>query len=1076
MIKFLKRTGLLLLNFFPSRVRQGSDSRMTNWVVLSIVAVCLALCVSMMCSIERKFAFFVDSFTLPSTAELTIGSESDVCYKGVPHDYLSITPNEDGTFAWKVNEAYRDTMRYFKINDQNPQKHEVEKSADQTISLHLPAYEDRPDTILTTTGMEVWKQWRHFKKQNDVQLKYLFSKLYGIEVQEHIRSFFERSKDGGSIVLVILDEHTTITEDGDTVGYQREGVTTTTNPEHIGKCKVQFFNVSDHCYMDGSENNGTFQIEGVNYVMKASVALTEWGAGHVMLTREDNGSITVNFPKGIGYVGTLDTLYENSQNTSHIISFKQQGKSFPTGLDIYLPMMSRAMAQDICDVEIDAGKEVMVRDNNNHLKNVDDVNFKWSHLITPTFQKVRLSSGKAAVDCRVGFIDSGFVMKCILFPFLVVVILIALVLGPKSPVRVDLGSGQYDEPYYSNSQLKKYPAYFAILILIAFAFCVCKSLIALKLGYTYPYFEKMVGITPVATSLMLLLFFTMAMVLNFKLTQAMEGDEYEAYYGVGNKFRRRKWSALICVTILYILVICGFVILDRMVMQGVIDSYFPSQIFSINFLRWRDLFGINDNHRSVPYTLILVEGVMLLVWCLQNCYCQSKAVRDMFRKIENTLLDKVKDIKNVAIESVKTHSRPYIDMLRARYAQIGENAIWQQFLNIISKVVNFGRQHFLLSSLLLVVLVGIAFFVDILARPLLIIALLWAVLCLWDAIVLAAKTLFPYHLMVLAGLAFFGPMMGNFGTAFITIVVIIGLCKALTSVSFEKEDPESPIDTRHTVLFEMLIIATAYIVCAMVADNGYMTNYMGFLMTVLCFYFIMDRSTEWLIGDDEQAKNESRWVSWMALLAIVLFSFMPSICGKLFSTDEVNYSRFSRRMMLYSNFNDLQQSGFRYAENDAEFMTIMSHYVQGNEGSDPLSNEDHFLHSSISSGQSPVVLNDLSVPVAFIGPYGTIRTTTVFFLLLTALLLLVAQFSFGHSSTDGDPESYLTRGMQWRLLALFMWLGTSMYIYMSYIGRMPFTGRLIPGFGVDSVGEALETAILLAFMAVVTVRKKHSPQ
>ena len=70
-----------------------------------------------------------------------------------------------------------------------------------------------------------------------------------------------------------------------------------------------------------------------------------------------------------------------------------------------------------------------------------------------------------------------------------------------------------------------------------------------------------------------------------------------------------------------------------------------------------------------------------------------------------------------------------------------------------------------------------------------------------------------------------------------------------------------------------------------------------------------------------------------------------------------------------------------------------------------------------------------------------------------------------------DNDSRLTRAMQWRLLAMMMWVGTSFYIYLSYVGKLPFTGRLNPGCGVDAVGEALETAFLLAFMAAVTCRE-----
>lgn len=51
-----------------------------------------------------------------------------------------------------------------------------------------------------------------------------------------------------------------------------------------------------------------------------------------------------------------------------------------------------------------------------------------------------------------------------------------------------------------------------------------------------------------------------------------------------------------------------------------------------------------------------------------------------------------------------------------------------------------------------------------------------------------------------------------------------------------------------------------------------------------------------------------------------------------------------------------------------------------------------------------------------------------------------------------------------------MWVGTTLYLYISYLGQLPFTGRLNPGFGVDSVGEMLETALLLAFMTATALK------
>lgn len=1070
MIELIKKIGYGLLNFFPQRVKIGSSARMASLCVLGIVAVCLVLCISMTVSIKRKLAFFIDSIELPATQTLTVGEGSDVCFEGVPQDYLIITPRADGSFDWQVNPEYKDTLMYFKINDENPQKHSILDDEEQKITVCFAG--EQPDTI-TLTGHEVWEAWDDFDRQQDVLLRH-FVRRPSLCNDKSVRSFFERSKDGDDIHLIILDDNTTIRDAEGETAYIRSG-RTSAEGEKSGRIKVQFFTVAGYCYMDGDTDNGTFQIDSVNYAMKASVKLTAWGAGHAMIEQQETGRLSVRFPKAVGYVGTIDSLYASSDNTSHIITFKQQDKSFPTGTDIYLPQISRAMNQDICNVEMKGKKDVWILDVNNNKVKVERGKGKYlPFALVPTLSRVTLKSGKASMQCRVGFIDTRFAWSYVYLPLAVALVLLVLVLGKWSPVRLDVYASQYDEPYYSNTQLKKYPGYFALLIMIAFTYCVCKSLIALKLSYTFPYFEKMTGITPVTTSLFLLVFFTLAMVLNYRVLRAQEGNEEEMLYYEGvNKRKRRKWYAWTTVLLLFVGVVFAlFRLLDDVVSQEAIRSYFHSQIYSLNVLRWRDIFGINDTHRSVPYTLILVEGLLMTVWFVQNMYCENSGVRGMV----DSLAKRCTDVMAVACGRIAFYVHTYWakckDVFFVKAKPLMENERWKQFCAFVLKVVNYNRTHFLISTFVLVVIVGLAYFIDALARPLLMMALIWAVLSLWDAIVLAVKTLFPWHFVLLLSLAVIGPLMGNFGTAFITIAVIFGLCKALTSITFDRADPESPVDTRHTVFFQMLIIATIYIVCAMVADNGYMTNYMGFLMAVLCFYFAIDRNTEWMIGDSEQAKNEVKWVYTFTLLAVVLFSFLPSICGKLFQTDSVNYSRLSRRIMLYSRFDDLQRSGYRYAETDSEFMTIMSHYMQNKEGGDPLSNENHFLHLSVSSGQSPVVLNDLSVPVAFIGAYGVGRTTAVFFLLLLALLILVAQFSFGHSSSDGDPDNYLTHAMQWRLLALFMWLGTSAYIYLSYIGQIPFTGRLIPGFGVDAVGEALESAILLAFMATVTTKRE----
>ena len=176
--------------------------------------------------------------------------------------------------------------------------------------------------------------------------------------------------------------------------------------------------------------------------------------------------------------------------------------------------------------------------------------------------------------------------------------------------------------------------------------------------------------------------------------------------------------------------------------------------------------------------------------------------------------------------------------------------------------------------------------------------------------------------------------------------------------------------------------------------------------------------------------------------------------------------------ILTDTLDKYRNSGYRYAVSDTEFMTVMVHGRYNLSGKDPLSPERHVLHPSVSTGQSPVVLNDVSLPSAFFGTYGW-SAYLVYFSLMVLLIIAVVAYSLP-SKRQMDLGSEIDVRTIWRLLAVMMWAGTSFYLYLSYVGRFPFTGRLNPGFGVDSVGEALESVILLAFMTATLLGKSPS--
>ncbi|MBP5509064.1 MAG: hypothetical protein J6Y23_14690 [Prevotella sp.] len=1016
-----------LLNKLSLFNYRDSSSNLAGAVSFLLLGLVFALCWMMSAKVERKLVFSIDEYLLGDTRTVTFGENSDFCVKNVPHDYLKITYDpEASVFRWSVNPMYRDTLQYFKINGDNPNKHVIRNDASQQISLRLPVSDS--DTLsLTVSGADVWKVWKNFSDQKDVlarhlaayikleegkaahedSVRYLAQMQYG-----KVRSFFEHAND--NIVLVILDELTTLSENGNILRYNREGVIPVSDRE--GRVKVQFFGIADWCYMDGNDDDGYFRVDGVNYVMKPSVKLTDWGAGHATVILSEEG-LRLTYPKPITYVESVDSLRKRALSSSHILTIKQRNNSYPTKSDLYLPAFSNAINFDVANIEFFHQKDsICVRGNNDKAQLVNN-----PFSIIPALGKMTLHSGKDTLKCRVGYINGSFIFSYLWLPLCVFLVLMVLVWLKIGPVYVQ------DTNYlYNPQQIRHYRPYLTTLLVTCLAYCTCKSLIALKLSYSYPYFEKITGITPVSTSLMMLLFFSLAMLLNTPLR----------HYATKEFRLHRIWHWLVCFLMWGGLGWVFFKVMDNMVNQSVINSYFNEEVFNIRPWKWLEEYGINDTHRSVVYALLFIEGVVLVLWLAADCF---------WRPISNCW-EKAQNFWNGVGEKM---TRKLEEMWSRITKGLPMKIIMTATLLLLSVFVIFKVGF---SWLLLIVLLAIT-------------ALVYFLQFVRDAFIEALKSLFPSHFLLFVVLYAIGKVSGNFGTAFITLIVILGMTRALSSVKlYEGQLP------RYTILCQMFFISLAYIAAAMVGDHGYMTNYLGFVMCFVCFFFLMERPMAYFNSQYQMARNEKGWVNGVLLVLVVLLVAMTFICSHLFSPEKVNYDRLARRVMLYSNFDDLERSGYRYSESDAEFMVILSHYMHPAEGSDPLSNDNHFLHTSVSSGQSPVVLNDMSMPAAFFGSYGVYLTSFTFFLLLFIVMWQVMMFSLSYY----DSDARLTRAMQWRLLAMMMWVGTSFYIYLSYVGRLPFTGRLIPGYGVDAVGEALETAILLAFMAAVTCRENKT--
>ena len=946
---------------FFNKSRQPKRHYLTMVTGLILFVICYYL----LSNIDNRFVFSIDSMEFRNKPTITIGAGSDLTIKSIPHDFMTITHNEEG-FAWSIDRS-RDTLYYYLINGDNPNRHEIkETSAIHTEFMtetgnRIPVYLKGKDIIDCATK---FKDTQYSLLRNMVSLLNNDSISKNAKTDKTLASVIRKNPKTNSVEIIILDNRTLI----DSLGYTYNGLTSQLASKRKDDCKVQFFAVSDMTVRFEEADHDQFLIDDINYMVKPVLIMTEWGAGHYMLRHRPDNTITVNYPKSLMYVERLDTIDSISCRQSGMATLKQDNKGYLIGNDIYIPTFCQSFSSTVCHINVQ-DNSIQLESNGRDSFLVND-NF---HMI-PTFQKACFSSGDVAINCRYGILDMKYILSYLLLPilFFLLIIISHLFLMRKSYInkcnKTTVWAGLYS-------------SYLPALALIALCYCIGKIMISLKLSYTYPYFEKLTGIVVITTSLTLLLFYLLSLLINFDFIQK------PVFCNRGKKISKIRLFIPCLVGVIGLALAFIFIhILDNGINHEVRAAYFPEEWFTYNVLNWTTLSGINDTHRSVFYTLFLTCCVITFALFVNGLLSNWEKYRDF------SILDTI-----------------------------------DAWFDKIFKINTDNRKMNPFILLLFYLLKYIAF---------------------------------PALLIYIVGLS----LKGNFATAFITLFAVIGLTRALSGIN--------PKEGAILNAIEMLLASLLIMLVAFLPDHGYFTNYFGFFGAVLFFYFFIQKSQNKYALNGAERKRRGKEEKNMFRIGLVLIIFVictPFIYNYFFSSDTVNYNRSSRRFLMATQFEQYRESGYRYADSDAEFMNIIFYYMNHSDGHDPLSNETHHLHPSISSGQSPVILNDVSLPSSFLSSYGR-GAYLIYFMLLVSLLYLVITYSLTGTTSGSIP---FDRYSQWRILAVLMWTGSSLYLFMSYYGVLPFTGRLNPGFGVDAVGEALESCILLSYMSATTFMNKE---
>ncbi|MBR5729476.1 MAG: hypothetical protein IKX61_04610 [Prevotella sp.] len=943
-----------------------------------LILLLIALCLLMLGRVHRRLVVSINGFHQHASS-ITIGSgNSGICFHKVPEHFMKVT-HQQGSFSWEVNPRYvkADSLCYYKVNGKNPNLHPIGEGDSIVVSVGkktLSLTHDQIEDVLSG----ITSQYVLLRNVLDIVSDH--SALDVRPKDDHgLKSFLWRTRSQhlwgtsyGDWQLVILDRRTRLAGASGVIAYADHGTTLELTPQQADIFKIQFFYIADYSYQTNKADRHSLNIDGVNYQAKAMLSTTEWTAGHALIKPsaynvvkglKAREGLDVFFPKAVTYVEDLDTLRSFMKSSTNMLTMMQMDGSFPVARNLYVPHFSGAVSQYICNIFLD-NDSVMLRNGETTLK----VKTGWNLL--PSLQKTTFRSAQHEelfVSC--GLINYRFILSYLWLP-LVIFLLIILVW----PWLTDTSKIVHCRGL--NTRRADLTPYFRTIAFLAFAWCVCKVMIAFKLSYTFPYFEELTGVVTVSAALMLMLFFVVSLILNRDFLTATLRNHQRSH---------RHWIALGLSVVGVLLCYIAMRWMDSNYNAPFLNAYLPDDLFSVNLFRWQELSGMNDLHRSIPYSLLFANlSAMVILFVM-------------------------------TLPGVSTMKNPLEKWMSRYYALVDK---WSPSPTLLQ-----GRGE--KTTTAIEGASNVLFF-------------------------LLKYALVPLLLVFLVSL-----LPGNFATAFITLFLIIGMSWTLSNITFKHG--------RIVAFVEMIVVALLFVMAAAVkADMGYTTNLFGIFFAVIFFYFMQERGG-YDFGHQQANKMERRWIPRLMILSVIFVFSMPMLLSRLLDTEKVAYSRATRRFNMYSQFEKYRNSGYRYALSDTEFMTVMVHYMYNISGKDPLSNEHHFLHPSVSSGQSPVVLNDVSLQGAFFGAYGLLAYV-VYFGLLALLAWLVLTYSFH------EPSGILHAQLRWRVLAVLMWVGTTLYLYISYLGQLPFTGRLNPGFGVDSVGEMLETALLLSFMTATALK------
>ncbi len=909
-----------------------------------------------------RLYFSITQFDLPNSNDFTIGENSDICYKDIPEKYMTVS-YDNGAFSYKINNS--DSCLYYFINDTNYNK----------VTIHINDNIQVFGQVFSGKYLinKLKKLDNEYYMLKDVMIDDLSTKIRNsINTGEiEFNSFIQKKHN--KYYLIILDKFTKINN----IGYC---YSKTLSPGQ--EFKIQFFKMNSWSVKKQEKrfwdyvqfwDYKTYLSDSIrSYFAKPVQIFTEWGAGHILVKRNDL-HYSATFPKAISTTIPIKRIIETADSSETGVYLKQMLKSYYMPTDFYIPAFSNALSENICELSVAENFNLVFQKANNR----DTANCLTSGSLIPkiNIKNQQLVTGGITYKTRVlntAFYWSKHWSLAIAWFILMLILHFSF---PKSG----------DEPYAE--KVKDIRSYICGMFTLFWFFLNQKLLIAEKLTFTYPYFEKIYSVVYITTLFSLFAVFLLIVLINRSYfdENALGEDRYS-----NNPFRVKKsgwfnWIIACGITSICIYAYCK---IKSNFILPIWNSYIDKDSLDIwTFWKWQKIGMLNDNH----FTVFMIIG-SLLIFLLVLFIILFCIKRKWFKRIEK-------------VKKITRWTEQIYDIIYSR----------------VSNLINFKKP----------------------------------------------KTYAIYLIIIIIALFFVVALLGNSGTAVAIIMLLLLLGKTMKVLIDDFNQIEDFNKWAKWIFLTML--GVCIFVGIGMYDFGFFINVFGIAVTWIFLIILSAKYFDNYADENETIiKKQIKKGLGLGFLLVIVSCFIIFWWNS--NPEKIDYERNTRRIQNCIYPNQVKEAGYLYTESDMQWMEVMRHYAEkASKSTDDIYSEDNNFHQLIASGQSPVVLNDVSIPTVYLGSLRWLGLFGLFYGIM-ALGFFVYSFSIGdvkRINSRGNNIYPINLQLIRRLLAGNLWIFVTLYLIKSYYWDklpVPFTGRLIPGFGVDAVGEALEIIVLFAFM------------